>query len=93
MKIAFKRRRQDLDRAGLGQPRRALDQQMPVRQQGDEQTVDQFFLADDLLPDMVLQALDFADNGHGFSSYFVFLWTVNGPNNFGPTPACLNESA
>ena len=87
VKITLKRRGQHLDRARLGQPRRALDQQMPVRQERDEQPVDQPLLADDLLADVVLQTLDFADGGHGFLGcfgFFAFLWTMNRPNNFGP---------
>ena len=36
-----------LDRAGLGQPRRTLDQQMTVAQQRDQHAIDQMILPDD----------------------------------------------
>ena len=39
--------RQRLHRGGLGQSRRTFHQQMAIRQQGDQQAVDQVRLADD----------------------------------------------
>jgi hypothetical protein len=36
------------DGLGLGQPRRAFDQHVAVGEQGDQQTIDEFFLAENL---------------------------------------------
>ena len=63
---------QRLDRQGLGQPRHALEQHVPVGEQPDQQAVDQVLLADDdlghprqeigdeaaLLPDAGVELLD-----------------------------------
>ena len=46
--VGFQPRRQRTHRSGLGQPRRAFDQEMAVREQGDQQALDQPGLAHDL---------------------------------------------
>src|SRR5690606_30450183 len=43
------------DRTRLGEPRRTLDEQVPVRQQRDQQALDQVLLADDALADEIAQ--------------------------------------
>ena len=48
MKLGFQAFGQLLDGAGLGKPRRALDEQVAVGQQGNQQSLDQTFLAKDL---------------------------------------------
>ena len=55
MEIGLDGRAQRLDRAGLGQARRALDQQVAVGQQGDQQALDQQRLADHLVLEPVAQ--------------------------------------
>jgi hypothetical protein len=46
---------QDLDRARLGEARRALDEQMAVAEQRQKHPVDEMRLADDALADMRLE--------------------------------------
>lgn len=53
--IRLQPRGQRADRGGLGQPGRALDQQMPVGQQGDQQPFDQRGLAHDALRQRLAQ--------------------------------------
>ena len=57
MKITLDALGQHLDRAGLGQSRRALDQQMPVAQQRNQHPVDQVRLADNQSARMGLELL------------------------------------
>ena len=56
LKVALDAPGQLLDRGGLGQPGCALDQQVAVRQQGDEQALDELALADDASIELVAQA-------------------------------------
>ena len=55
MEVAFDARGEFLDRRGLGQTRRALDQQMAIGEQRDQQTIDERGLADDALAKLVAQ--------------------------------------
>ncbi len=48
MEASFQVRAELPDRPGLGQPRRPLDQQVAVGQQGDQQAFDQLRLAEHL---------------------------------------------
>ena len=48
MELRFDPFGQLLDRLGLGQPRCALDQHMAVSEQGNQQAIDEFFLAENL---------------------------------------------
>ena len=48
MELRFNTFCQLLDGLGLGQAGGALDQHMAISEQGDQQTVDQFFLTEDL---------------------------------------------
>jgi hypothetical protein len=48
MELRFDAFGQLFDRFGLGQARRALDQHMAVGEQGDQQALDEFFLAENL---------------------------------------------
>jgi hypothetical protein len=48
MELGFDALGEFFDRFGLGQTRRALDQHVAVGEQGDEQTLDEFFLAENL---------------------------------------------
>ncbi|MNM83064.1 hypothetical protein D3C81_951100 [compost metagenome] len=52
-------RRQRPDRRGLGQARRAFDQQMAIGQQGDQQALDQQRLANDLAGQRIAQCGEF----------------------------------
>ncbi len=65
MEVAFNRIGEDLDGAGLGQTGRALDQQVAVAEQGDQQAVDQTGLADDVLIDVVGELLKLRLVRHG----------------------------
>jgi hypothetical protein len=55
VEIAFEPGGKLLDRRGLGQPGGALDQQMAVGEQGDEQPIDQAALTQDGLADLSSQ--------------------------------------
>jgi hypothetical protein len=57
VEIAFDALAEHFDGPGLGQPGRAFHQQVPVGQEGDQQAVDQGFLADDVAADIVFQCL------------------------------------
>ncbi len=48
MKLRFDALGQLFDGFGLGQPRRAFYQHMAVGEQGDQQAIDEFFLAENL---------------------------------------------
>lgn len=48
MELRFDAFGQFLDGLGLGQPRRAFHQHVAVGKQGDEQALDEFFLAENL---------------------------------------------
>jgi len=48
MELGFDALGEFFDRFGLGQTRSALDQHVAVGEQGDEQTLDEFFLAENL---------------------------------------------
>jgi hypothetical protein len=56
LKLAANRFGQGLDRHGLGQTRHAFDQDVPARQQGDDQSFQQKVLSDDDLLDFVQDA-------------------------------------
>jgi hypothetical protein len=57
-KVAIEVLRQRLDRAGLGEPRQALDQQVAIGQKADQQPLDHRALADDRVAHPVAQGGD-----------------------------------
>ena len=54
------RSRDRLDRQGLGEPRHALDENVAIGQESDEETIDQPRLADDDLPHLVSERVEAA---------------------------------
>ncbi|MCY1405934.1 hypothetical protein D9M71_211870 [compost metagenome] len=64
MELGFQAGGQILDRLGLGQPRGALDQQVAVGEQGDQQAFDQLFLAEDLAGEVLAQGDQRVTMGH-----------------------------
>ncbi|MCY1182287.1 hypothetical protein D9M73_228420 [compost metagenome] len=55
---------QRLDRAGLGQPRQAFQQQVPVGQQADENLPDHLVLAEHRFGDARLQGVEVVECAH-----------------------------
>ncbi len=64
VEIALDALRQHLDGAGLGQPRRTLDQQVTVAQKRNEHAVDQVRLPDDQAACMRLELLELVCDAH-----------------------------
>ncbi len=65
VEISFQSLAQAFHRPGLGQPRCPLHQQVPIRQQGDEQALDQRLLAQYALADELAKAVDLLLYGAG----------------------------
>ncbi len=76
-------RRQGLDGAGLGQPGGALDQQVAVCQQGDDQSLYQMGLADDLAAEPVFQC-SYICACHSFSTSFCWVPDLAGGRCWAP---------
>ena len=58
VKVTLDQFAEALDGAGLGQAGRAFHQQVAIAEQGDEHAIDQGFLADDLLADVLFEQLN-----------------------------------
>ena len=65
MEVSFDTFREHLDRARLGESRRALYQQVAIAQQRNEHTIDEVRLADDQAARMRLELLELFYDAHG----------------------------